>query len=545
MRTGKSPVDPLTGGPLVLEGRIVALDAKGTVLKNGRLYIDKGSIVAVQDAAAPAPPGFATAATLLTKGTIYPGLIELHNHLAYNALQLWQVPKRYTNRDQWAGTPDYRRLVSGPMQIIGKSPDVIPALIRYVEVKTLLGGATTSQGIALFSDAGIRRFYRGIVRNVEETSEAELPEATTRIADVDAVDAATFLQRLKKQSCFLLHLSEGTDSKARAHFEALKIGSTSWAITSQLAGIHCAALTTADFGTYDKFGGAMVWSPFSNLLLYGATADVKAAKAAGVRIGIGADWSPSGSKNLLGELKVARCWNDINNVFSSAEILAMATRSAAAILQWDKLLGSLEAGKRADVLVVDGVAGDPYEHLFDTHETNIALVVINGVPRYGHATWMKQLGVNKEAITVGGQKQALNLAQATQDPLVGKLSLADAIGILSEALATLPKRAKALERPKPMVRLRATMDEPPVWQLALDELHHTGSEVRPRLPARSGHRRTGALALAGMGSEPLSAIVGPLTLDPLTVAGDPDFLHTVAKQKNLPAGFAGKLAQLY
>ena len=41
-------------------------------------------------------------------------------------------------------------------------------------------------------------------------------------------------------------------------------------------------------------------------LLYGKTADIAAAKAAGVRLGIGSDWSPSGSKNLLGELKVAR-----------------------------------------------------------------------------------------------------------------------------------------------------------------------------------------------------------------------------------------------
>ena len=49
----------------------------------------------------------------------------------------------------------------------------------------------------------------------------------------------------------------------------------------------------------------MVWSPLSNLLLYGATARVDAAKRAGVRIGLGSDWSPSGSKNLLGELKVA------------------------------------------------------------------------------------------------------------------------------------------------------------------------------------------------------------------------------------------------
>ena len=105
----------------------------------------------------------------------------------------------------------------------------------------------------------------------------------------------------------------------------------------------------------------MIWSPLSNLLLYGKTADVVAAKTEGVRIGIGSDWSPSGSKNLLGELKVARLVSaSLGNVFSDREIVAMATTNAASILQWDRVLGSLEAGKRADLIVVDGTSGDAY-----------------------------------------------------------------------------------------------------------------------------------------------------------------------------------------
>ena len=181
------------------------------------------------------------------RGTIYPGLIELHNHLAYNALRLWQVPKKYGNRDQWSGIPEYRRLISGPMQVVGKTPSLLPALVRYVECKCLLGGVTTSQGIQLFSNAGVRRFYRGVVRNAEQTDEADLPEAVTRIDDVDAGNAELFLARLKKQTCFLLHLSEGADRTARDHFLALQMPSGDWAITPQLAGIHCTALTPADF----------------------------------------------------------------------------------------------------------------------------------------------------------------------------------------------------------------------------------------------------------------------------------------------------------
>ncbi len=56
------------------------------------------------------------------------------------------------------------------MKTIGEATDLLPALVRYVECKALVGGVTTTQGIALFSAPGVRRYYRGIVRNVEETA---------------------------------------------------------------------------------------------------------------------------------------------------------------------------------------------------------------------------------------------------------------------------------------------------------------------------------------------------------------------------------------
>ena len=79
----------------------------------------------------------------------------------------------------------------------------------------------------------------------------------------------------------------------------------------------------------------------------------------GVRIGLGSDWSPTGSKNLLGELKVAWLYTQhmLDGLFSARDLVAMATRDAAAILKWHKALGTLEAGKRADVVVIDGKAG--------------------------------------------------------------------------------------------------------------------------------------------------------------------------------------------
>ncbi len=270
----------------LIKGRIVTMDAADMVLKAGFLAIDAGRIVAVLDVKAPLPPGFDTAPVIKTQGTIFPGMIELHNHLSYDILRLWDVPKLFTNRDQWNKGEAYRKLITGPMAVLGRTPNYLEAIVRYVECKSLLGGVTTSQGIGLASNAGIKRFYQGYVRNVEQTTEADLPEAGTSIADIEANDAETFLARLERETCMLLHLSEGVDNTARKHFLSLKMASGAWAIAPALAGIHSVGLKTEDLDVMQAHGASVIWSPFSNFLLYGKTADVAGMKARGIRIGL-------------------------------------------------------------------------------------------------------------------------------------------------------------------------------------------------------------------------------------------------------------------
>lgn len=437
------------------------------------------------------------------------------------------------------------------MQIIGKSPELVPALIRYVECKSLLGGVTTNQGIQLFSNARIRRFYRGVVRNVEQTNEKDLPEEDTRVADVEAKNANRFFERLQKATCFLLHLSEGVDETANKHFQSLRIADEKWAINKQLAGIHCSGLKEKDFDILGKEKGAMIWSPMSNLLLYGETAKIKAAKEAGVRIGIGSDWSPSGSKNLLGELKVARLVSQaMESVFSDRDIVAMATRNAASILQWDAVLGSLEAGKRADLMVIPRDSGDPYESIFQAKETAIRLVMVNGVARYGIPGLMRRLGAVGEMLRIGGLKRMIFLQQETADPSVGSLSLKTATSMLREALLRLPELARELEQPKTkrrtlLTKLASALPVTQEWTLALDELEDSGMDLRPRLPLSGERELTGASRGLERTAVPLSEIVVPLKLDPLTVADDSTFLDRIENQINLPNYVKTGLKTLY
>lgn len=559
-----TPVDPLSGPQIALGGRLVLMDDAFQVLPDAVLYIAKGRIVAAQARNAPPPAGFEATPVTATHGTVFPGFIELHNHLAYNALPLWSpVPKLYQDRGQWPAHPDYRRLISGPMTVIGEHrddagrPALLAPLVRYVECKCLLGGCTTSQGIMLNSNAGMQRFFRGILRNVEHTDEADLSDADARIADVDAKDARKFLARLAKEhSCFLLHLSEGitragqATSTARKHFLALEVAPDEWALNDTFAGIHAAGLLPEDFDVLHRHGGSMVWSPLSNLLLYGDTARVAAARAARVLIGLGSDWSPSGSKNLLGEMKVAWLYSHhvLHDLFAPRDIVAMVTRDAAAILKWQSALGTLEPGKHADLCVIDGADGDPYEALIHARETQIRLVMIDGVPRYGRTTLMHALHADGEPLRVGGQPRVLFLEDDDGDPDVAAVSLSTATQALVDALHTLPALAHALEAPGVPHAARLLLDAArrPTWSLALDEIRDDGVDMRPRLPyARPGDFTGPRVVMAKASSPPLSTLLGPIDLDPLTVADDPAFLARIAAEPNVPPAIRDGLAQLY
>jgi len=557
------PIDPLTGPKQALAGRVVTMDDAFTELADGIVYIDQGGIVAVQNRGQAAPAGFGGVAVVETGGTLYPGLIELHNHLSYNALPLWSpVPKKFQHRDQWSVHKDYRPMISGPMTVIGEhrdaagKPKLLPALVRYVECKCLLGGVTTSQGIKLSSNAGIQRFYRGLIRNVEQTDELGLPEAQARIDDVDAKNARSFLKRLKSEkTCFLLHLSEGvTDpsqpekSIARKHFLALEIAPDEWAMNEVFVGIHSAGLLPPDFDVMAQNKASIVWSPLSNLLLYGGTARVEAAKGK-VNIGLGSDWSPTGSKNLLGELKVAWLYNQtvLGGLFANRDLVAMATRDGARILKWQGVAGTLTAGARADILVINGTATDSYDKLIRAKETDISLVMINGVARYGVPALMTPLSPADQSVTVGGQLRKLFLKQATGDPDVGAVSLADATDDLRDTLLNIAKVAKVIEKPKPASVMKRLFDPDaaPVWSLALDEIHDRGADLRPRLPFNGPKDFTGPARAAAKAAAPLSTILKPIALDPLTVADDAGFLDAIEHQPNVPPPVKSGLRALY
>ena len=149
-------------------------------------------------------------------------------------------------------------------------------------------------------------------------------------------------------------------------------------------------------------------------------------------------------------------------------------------------------GARADLLVIDG-SGDPYDALVHAKETDIRLVMINGVARYGVPALMTALAPEDQTVKVGGQSRRLFLKQETADPDVAALPLSKATTQLSDALLNIAKLAKEAEKPKPAAAKKLALDAQahPVWSLALDEIQDRGEDLRPRLPFNGPRDFTG------------------------------------------------------
>ena len=129
----------------------------------------------------------------------------------------------------------------------------------------------------------------------------------------------------------------------------------------------------------------VVWSPFSNLWLYGSTTNIPAARKRGVSICLGSDWGPSGTKHVLAELKVARLVSGKQNFdLNDRDLVAMVTSNPGDLLSrcWLRQIGRLLPDSFADVTVLQprGI-GDVWSQIVTATEREVLLVVVGGKPR--------------------------------------------------------------------------------------------------------------------------------------------------------------------
>ena len=227
---------------LLVEGAMVPLEAAEPERSgSGWVRIDDTGLVGATGFGRPKAADRADARTVsVGRAWVFPGVIDLHNHIGYNTLPLWTEPSQTTaflHHNDWTDEPTYQPDVTWPAQTLATcAPE---ALLAYVEAKALVGGTTAIQG----SPAANKPRDGVLVRNVDEeefgTGDRNLIYTSVLTLDPPALRARA--TTLAAGRGFIYHCAEGKPGSVVAReFSDVRAADC---LQERLIGVHCTAVT--------------------------------------------------------------------------------------------------------------------------------------------------------------------------------------------------------------------------------------------------------------------------------------------------------------
>jgi Amidohydrolase family len=366
---------------LVLQGRVLA--PQGPI--DGEVLIDGSGKIACVDTSCASSPGYGSASVLAcTNNVISPGLINGHDHSDYAT-----APPIQHGNTRWQHRNGWRTGAGGEPTVMEPSPADTDPPVAAQELRFLLSGATSVSGTG--SVAGLIRNlgdYHWPVR-VEGLSGGIVNFDTFPLGDENGVEissgcaypAIETQPKAFQDNVYSPHIAEGINAAAENELTCTK----ATLITNKTAVIHGVGFNANDVNVVQTAGAKIVWSPRSNIDLYGDTAPVTVMKTMGVTIALGTDWLASGSMSMLRELACVDSMNQkyFNNAFSDQEIWQMATKNGAVALGYDSQIGELAEGLLADIAVFSAGAGTDYRAVIAAGDEDVLLVLRGGKVMYG------------------------------------------------------------------------------------------------------------------------------------------------------------------
>jgi len=401
---------------IVISGTVVTPEK---ILNKGWVVIKQRKISAVLDKI----PREENAIWVDTNDIVFPGFIDLHNHPMYAMFEPWDAKQLFNNRYEWRSHDKYRQEISTPARNLQDDPQGFCDIAEFAEVQALTGGTTTFSGMftprsvgptlpACLSRLAVRKleidsgFYsepgRERVQNVLGVTPRDLSDA--------GADEVLRKVAAKELDLVLIHVAEGNRKDLESTLESTLLKCRAF-LASTTAVIHGAAFEKNDFRNMRLAATPLVWSPRSNIGLYGTTTDVITAYREGVSIALAPDWAPSGSKNMLAEIQYAAQVNktSLGGFFSNQQLFEMATSIPARIARIDDKVGAIQAGLFADLFLLRGDSTRPFDSLVQSKPQDVSLVVVNGVPIYGDAKFMSAFNAKTEPVPFCGETKNLNL----------------------------------------------------------------------------------------------------------------------------------------
>jgi 5-methylthioadenosine/S-adenosylhomocysteine deaminase len=434
---------------LIRGGAIVTMDDARHLYPNGYLAIRGDRIVGVGEMAELAAKNYRPRQIIEAQGkAVLPGLINTHTHIP---MVLFRGIADDLDLQEWLTKYIF------PAEAKNVTRDFVVAGTKLGLAEMIRGGTTTYVDMYYFEDAIAEETKKAGVRGVLGETVIDFPVPDNKTWAEAMTYTEKFLARWKndplivpaiaphapytvssdhlKQAMvmaekhdlpFVIHIAEApteTDFMAKTYQDrSVPYLDKHGILTKRVIGAHVVHVNESEIRTLQSRGVGVAHCPQSNMKLASGVSPIPQMLKAGVTVGLGTDGAASNNDlNMWEEIdttaKLHKLTSQNPTVITAQEALAMATIGGAKAIDLETLIGSLENGKRADVILVEMGAShltpmyNYYSHLvYATKASDVTDTIVNG----------KALMRNRRLLTLN-EEQIKSAARHYQQQIVRSL----------------------------------------------------------------------------------------------------------------------------
>ena len=372
---------------IVTNGTVVTMDPDRRVIENGAVAVRGDSILAAgtsDDISA----RYEAVKIINARGAlILPGLINAHAHAA---MSLFRGLADDLSFDDWLHKYIF------PAEARNVTEEFVMSGTRLGIDEMLRGGITTYADMYYFEDAVARVTKEAGMRGVLGETILDFPAPDNKSVEGALAYTQTFLDHWKGDplivaavaphsiyTCsektlqesaalarknhvpILIHIAEAAfeveQSREKHGASPVQYLSRIGVLGPDVVGAHCIWVDSADIVTLARSGAGCTFNPSNNMKTAAALMPAPALLSAGVAVGIATDGAASNNNQDLFEemdlgAKMQKFGHMDPRVFPAEQVVAMATITGARALHMENQIGSIEPGKKADLILVETTA---------------------------------------------------------------------------------------------------------------------------------------------------------------------------------------------
>lgn len=372
---------------IVDHGTVVTMDGTRRIFPDGAIAVQGDSIAAI-DSTANIDARYTAGKIIDARGAlVLPGLINAHTHMGMSLFRgladdlslddwlnkyIFPAEHRYVTRDfvTWSTRLSLLEMLQGGTTTVADmyyfEEEVAQATkaagMRGVLGETLIGfpspdSATPADALA-YTESFLKR-WKGDPLITPAVAPHSIYTCPEKLLEQSAALARS------NQAPLLIHVAEAPfeieKSRKEHGLTTVQYLARLGLLGPNVLGAHCIWLDQADVQTLAHFAVGCSYNPSSNMKTAAGLMPAVELLAAGVAIGIGTDGAASNNnQDMFEEMDLAAKEQKFARMdpraLSAAQVVALATITGARALHLERQIGSLETGKKADLIVVDTTA---------------------------------------------------------------------------------------------------------------------------------------------------------------------------------------------